>query len=322
MNRDSYIRWLRSKVGKRKIFLPFATVIVRNAQERILLQKRNDLKVWGLPGGILELDEDLQTCARRELWEETGLKAGPLRLVGVYTDPKYDVVYPNGDQVQQFTICFEAVANGGRMRPDGLESSDQAFFSMNEINNLDIPVWYRDMIQDASRPGLPTFRSPRTLEKTEDQIAAVRPYIGHAWYSGTGASVVIEDDQSRILMLKHHGEKNWRPPAGFSDLGENVAQTAVRETLEETGLRIQPERIVAIHSTPRLNVTYPNGDQIRNVGVVFKATLLGGEPKVDGLEIDKLDWMTRDEALASYDLERRWFMKKLIDHLDDRHFVC
>lgn len=322
MNKDPYIQWLRSKVGKRKIFLPYATVIVRDERHNILLQKRNDLKVWGLPGGVLELDEDLQSCARRELVEETGLTAGPLRLVGVYTDPQYDVVYPNGDQVQQFTICFEAMVNGGTMQPDGLEASEQGFFSLEAIHNLEIPNWYRDMIRDASESGFPTFNPPRSLDDTQDQIAVVRPHIRHARYTGTGASAVIEDNKGRILMLRHNGERYWRPPAGFSDLGENVAYTAVREVKEETGLDIEPERILAVHSTPRLNVTYPNGDKVRNVGVVFKAKLLGGHAVVDGREIDELAWMSREDALNHYNVKHHWFVKKMIHHLDDGHFVC
>ena len=50
-------------------------------------------------------------------------------------------------------------------------------------------------------------------------------------------------EDGRILMLQHAGESHWRPPAGYSDLGENVAQTAVREVWEETELRIKPLRI-------------------------------------------------------------------------------
>jgi ADP-ribose pyrophosphatase YjhB (NUDIX family) len=65
----SYIEWIRSQVGHRRIFLAFTSVVLRDDEDRVLLQRRTDFDVWGLPGGILELDEDLLSCARRELLE-------------------------------------------------------------------------------------------------------------------------------------------------------------------------------------------------------------------------------------------------------------
>ena len=47
---------------------------------------------YALPGGFLDVnEEDLPTCARRELQEETGLRApADMPLVGIYSDPKRD----------------------------------------------------------------------------------------------------------------------------------------------------------------------------------------------------------------------------------------
>jgi len=50
-----YVQWIRQRVGRRKIFLAFGTVILRDGYGRILLQKRADFDFWGLPGGALEL---------------------------------------------------------------------------------------------------------------------------------------------------------------------------------------------------------------------------------------------------------------------------
>jgi 8-oxo-dGTP diphosphatase len=47
---------------------------------------------WALPGGYLEVDEDLATSAARELSEETGLEVDPseLRQLGAYAAPDRD----------------------------------------------------------------------------------------------------------------------------------------------------------------------------------------------------------------------------------------
>ena len=47
----AYIEWLREKVGRRKVFLVFGTVVLRDENGRILLQRRTDFSFWGLPGG-------------------------------------------------------------------------------------------------------------------------------------------------------------------------------------------------------------------------------------------------------------------------------
>ncbi len=51
---------------------------------------------YALPGGFVELGETVEAACRREFREETGLVAGDLHLVGVYSDPDRD---PRGHTV-------------------------------------------------------------------------------------------------------------------------------------------------------------------------------------------------------------------------------
>ena len=163
-----YVEWIRSKVGHRKIFMVYASVIVVDENGRFLFQRRTDFDFWGLPGGVLELDEDIETCARRELFEETGLTVGDLSLVGVYTDPKFDVEYPNGDAVQQFTICFVGEMNGGKLQSDGIETTEHRFVDAAEtpaLSNAEVAVyptsiWYKAMLHDWQHGTMPAFTPP------------------------------------------------------------------------------------------------------------------------------------------------------------------
>ncbi len=66
---------------------------VFDAKGRVLLIRRGHPPFEGcyaLPGGFVEVGEPVEAACRRELEEETGLKARTLRLVGVYSDPKRD----------------------------------------------------------------------------------------------------------------------------------------------------------------------------------------------------------------------------------------
>ncbi len=67
--------------------------VVFDAKGRVLLVRRKYPPFQGhyaLPGGFVEIGETVEDACRRELLEETGIKAGALRLVGVYSDPKRD----------------------------------------------------------------------------------------------------------------------------------------------------------------------------------------------------------------------------------------
>ncbi len=64
-----------------------------DAKGRVLLIRRKYPPFAGhyaLPGGFVDVGETVEDACRRELMEETGIKAGALHLVGVYSDPKRD----------------------------------------------------------------------------------------------------------------------------------------------------------------------------------------------------------------------------------------
>jgi 8-oxo-dGTP pyrophosphatase MutT (NUDIX family) len=91
------------------------SAIVWDDKGRLLLQQRGDNGYWGFPGGGVEPGETVTEAVMREVWEETGFKIQPGRLIGVYSDPRnYQVVrYPEGNVVHYVTIVFEAAVTSG-----------------------------------------------------------------------------------------------------------------------------------------------------------------------------------------------------------------
>ena len=103
---SSYIMDLRKIVGHRPLLQVGASVIVEDKEGRILLQLRSDNHCWGYAGGSVELDEDVEEAAKRELFEETGLVAKELTLFGVFSGKDTHYVYPNGDEVSNVDIVY------------------------------------------------------------------------------------------------------------------------------------------------------------------------------------------------------------------------
>jgi 8-oxo-dGTP diphosphatase len=67
--------------------------VVLDAKRRVLLIRRGNPPFKGryaLPGGFVDVGETVEDACRRELMEETGIKAGRLELIGVYSNPKRD----------------------------------------------------------------------------------------------------------------------------------------------------------------------------------------------------------------------------------------
>ena len=89
---SGYIMGLRKIVGHRPLLQVGASTVVRDEKGRILLQKRTDNGCWGYAGGSVELDENVEEAARRELYEETGLIAQEMRLVGVFSGPEHNKI--------------------------------------------------------------------------------------------------------------------------------------------------------------------------------------------------------------------------------------
>ena len=91
------------------------------------------------------------------------------------------------------------------------------------------------------------------------------------------ASAIVVDDAGRILLHRRTDNALWSIPGGAMEVGESIAETAVREVKEETGLDVAPERVVGIYSNPQHVVEYADGEVRQQFSVCFACRLIGGE---------------------------------------------
>ena len=283
---DGYIKWIREQVGSQKILLVFASICIVDERGRLLWQQRGDFGWWGLPGGVLELAEDLQSCAIREAKEETGLDVALTGLVGVYSSPDYDVVYPNGDEVHQVTFCFRAQIVGGSLAVDQHETLALRWHGPDAIPET--AIWYQHMAEDlfANRPD-PNFTSgsPGTARDAEPYYRKIRRYIGQAAFIAPSAAMAVFNDVGEILLVKRSDNGAWSLPGGMLEPGERLDQTAGNEVREETGLIIEPVRLLGVYSNEHYRFKYPHGDEIKYASSLFRCRVVGGELAADQDEV-------------------------------------
>ncbi|AWB45678.1 ADP-ribose pyrophosphatase [Paenibacillus sp. CAA11] len=127
-----YIMELRKLVGSRPLIMTGACVLLCSHQ-RLLLQRRTDNGLWGLPGGSMEPGETLEEVAIRELLEETGLKAKSLELFHIFSGQELYYKYPHGDEVYNVVTAYVCTAYDGIPKVDGDEVQELRFFSYSEI---------------------------------------------------------------------------------------------------------------------------------------------------------------------------------------------
>ena len=102
-----YLLELRKLVGHVPLLMVGAATLIVDSGNRLLLMKRSDSGCWGPPGGAVEPGEAVETAARREVREETGLEVGEMVLFGVFSGPEFFYRYPNGDEVYNVIIVYQ-----------------------------------------------------------------------------------------------------------------------------------------------------------------------------------------------------------------------
>jgi ADP-ribose pyrophosphatase YjhB (NUDIX family) len=114
-----------------------------------------------------------------------------------------------------------------------------------------------------------------------DYLLELRKHIGNAPLLMVGAAVLITDEQNRLLLMERSDSGCWGPPGGAVELGEVVEDAALREVREETGLELSDLSLFGVFSGPDLFYVYPNGDEVYNVTIVYRAHFPGGEVRLN-----------------------------------------
>jgi len=137
----------------------------------------------------------------------------------------------------------------------------------------------------------PRCASPVNLEDRYGAVRAICPNCKwiHFFDPKVAAAVLVERD-GRVLLVRRVGEPFrglWTLPAGFINSGEDPAEAAARECLEETGLSVRVTRLFDIVAGRE----HPNG---ADFVIVYYAEVIGGELRADD-DADAAEWFAQEE---------------------------
>jgi len=109
---------------------------------------------------------------------------------------------------------------------------------------------------------------------------------------------VVGDDDGRILLVQRADSGIWLYPTGWADVGYSASEVALKEVHEETGVRCEVQRLIAVLDGLRLGFT-----RVPLYSLVFHCRSVGGDLTAHPLETNDVGWFAQDalpEPLAGY----------------------
>ena len=136
---NEYIPAIRAKIGHDMLMLVGAGVFIHR-DGQLLLQRRRDDGTWADHGGCIEIGETVEEAARREVFEETGLTAGKLELIGVYSGPNRIHTYPNGDRAYMIGVYYLCEDFTGSLKAQAEEVAELQWFDLDHLPDNIMPL--------------------------------------------------------------------------------------------------------------------------------------------------------------------------------------
>jgi len=192
------------------------------------------------------------------------------------------------------------------------------------VSGHDLLRW-SEALAAIARTGLGFTDSLYERERFEEVLrvaADIRAAAGHhaeaealvvEWLSQVGQGVagyvtpkvaigaVVGNEAGEILLVQRSDSGMWLYPTGWADVGYSPAEVAVKEVLEETGMLVEPVRLIAVLDGLRLGFT-----RIPLYSLVFHCRLLGGELAAHPLECRAVGWFPEDGLPSPLAGAGRW----------------
>lgn len=109
-----------------------------------------------------------------------------------------------------------------------------------------------------------------------------------------GANAAVFDDRGHILLVQREDNRLWCLPSGHVDLGETIAEAAVRETEEESGIIAEPGRVIGVYSDPHTGLRIGLGLRYHIVNIVVACRPIGGTLRPSD-ETPDVGWFDPDD---------------------------
>ena len=125
-------------------------------------------------------------------------------------------------------------------------------------------------------------------------MAEMRRLVGHRTVIQCAASVIVVDQQGRLLLGKRSDDHLWGYSGGSVEVDEVVEECARRELKEEMGLEALELTFFCVNSGPEAHHVYPNGDETSCIDIVYVCGKYHGDMRLQPEEVAQVAWFDRE----------------------------
>lgn len=117
---------------------------------KLLLEKRRDSDIWGMPGGGCKKTETGRDAIAREVYEELGLRIPKDRFekLAVYDDPGRIAAYRDGSIWRMVIVVYGLDFEEEPQMRISAESKELRFFTKEELRDIEIAITHSDIVED------------------------------------------------------------------------------------------------------------------------------------------------------------------------------
>lgn len=123
----------------------------------------------------------------------------------------------------------------------------------------------------------------------------------------------VVNERGELLLEQRSDNGRWGLPGGVHQAGETIAETVVREVLEETGISVEVTGLIGIYTNPGHVIAFDDGEVRQEFSLCFRAKSATGEiqassesldvrwipvAEIDGLTMSQSTRRRIDDALA------------------------
>jgi len=141
----------------------------------------------------------------------------------------------------------------------------------------------------------------------------LRSAMGDATLMFVGARGVIRNLKGEFLLIQRSDNGMWAFPAGGMEIGESLADCAIRETFEETGLKAGKATLFAFLTAPRYTFTNMFGDTYQHLSGSYLLEEVSGDLQPDPEEVRDAGWFTLDTVPDDTSLVVGWTLGHLAE---------